>query len=79
MSVWMEIHCDLRRPSKRYGDVCFTDRGDNVGYMLQTPSVNGLLHGYHWLEKAALEIGWEYDKKSTNWKCPRCKSMDAEI
>ena len=68
MSIWIEIHCDVRR------NHCRSDNGHMPGDLSRNTR-GAVLFTLTRLGKMALEGGWIKDKRG--WVCPNCKTVSA--
>lgn len=77
MSLWIEIHCDVRADNpdgwyaKHLHAFCYTNRGENVGALFKSQgSASAKLSV---LSNRARELGWVKSRKH-GWICANCKT-----
>ncbi len=69
MSIWLEIHCDVKNAPSMTGR-CANHDNDNPGLMI----TGGVTRGYKVLKKMALQKGWKFSR--VGWSCPYCATME---
>jgi len=75
MSIWIEIHCDIRStwPKEERGhldSLCYSDRNDNAMAMAGNP-LSSVLNLMKILRRRAKEQGWTFSRGK--WCCPGCR------
>jgi len=75
MSIWLEIHCDIRKDGINHKDIlfhrCYSHRNDNVMAMSGNNSITSVRNVLKFLEQEAIDQGWV--KVGSKWACPGCK------
>lgn len=77
MSIWIEIHCDVRAPTskewyaKHLKSFCQSEAGDQPGLLFRT--TGPVASKMAVLSKHARELGWTKSRKH-GWVCANCKT-----
>lgn len=77
MSIWLEIHCDVRAPCPegvvRSSPWCYGESGNQVGGMAGNTR-KGIWRCLVYLESVAKDQGWIKDRRG--WVCPNCNTVN---
>lgn len=83
MSIWMELHCDVKiaygganmLPGQKYGDPPCTDYNGNHP-MEMAPDRARMLGVWAYIKNQALKAGWTHHKGE--WACKNCSALIAK-
>lgn len=74
MSIWIEIHCDVRKDGGNLDARCYSNRGENIGGLVDNTNAS-VLSAVAYLTMVAKKDGWVRTREG--WCCPGCKEDGA--